>query len=105
MAITRLRCECGLLSAVENIHGTLRGAQQIVIEPPKRMFWLPIIVELVIPRPFLESTGVNSSDASVDAINADFVGSQSDNVAMLDVGGMDAAILLVEEPFNEYPEG
>ena len=66
---------------------------------------LPKIVELVIPRPLLKATGVDSTDAIVDAINADFIRSESDDVAMLDMGGMDGAVLLIKISFYEDPEG
>ena len=59
----------------------------------------PKIIELVIPGPFLKATSVNGADAIVHAINADFIGAQSNNVAMLDVGGMDSAVFLVGESF------
>ena len=61
----------------------------------KRFSYLPKIVELVIPRPLLEATGVDGTDAIVDATNADFIRSESDDVAMLDMGGMDGAILFL----------
>ena len=71
----------------------------------RRDFLLPKIVELVIPRPLLKATGVDSTDAIIDAINADFIRSESDDVAMLDMGGMDGAVLLIKISFNEDPEG
>ena len=49
---------------------------------------LPKVIELVVPRPFLKSTTVDCADAIVHAIYADFVGPESDNVAMFDVSGM-----------------
>ena len=64
---------------------------------------LPEIVELVIPRPLLKATGVDGSDAIVDAINADFIRSESDDVAMFDMGGVDGAVLLIKISFNEDP--
>ena len=66
---------------------------------------LPKIIELGIPRPFLEATTVNSADAIVHAINADFIGPESDNVAMLDMGSVNCAVLLFCESFFEDPEG
>lgn len=60
---------------------------------------------MAIPRPFLEATGVDGADAIVDAIHADFIGSESDNVAILDVGSVDGAVFLFGESFYEYPEG
>ena len=64
---------------------------------------LPKIVELVIPRPLLKATGVDGTDAIVDAINADFIRSESDDVTMLDMGGMDRAVLLIKISFYEDP--
>ena len=66
---------------------------------------LPKIIELSIPRPFLEATTVNSADAIVHAINADFIGPESDNVAMLDVRSVNCAVFLFCESFPEDPEG
>ena len=66
----------------------------------KRGFsYLPQIVELVIPRPLLKATGVNGTDAIVDATNADFVRSESDDVTMLDMSSVDGAILLISKSF------
>lgn len=70
----------------------------------ERCFSLPEVIELVIPRPFLKSTTVDSADAIVHAINADFMGPESDNVAVLDVGGVDGAVFLIGESFYEDPE-
>ncbi len=60
---------------------------------------------MVVPRPLLEAASVNGADAIVDAVDADFIGPKSDNVAMLDVGGVNGAVFLVSEPFDEDPEG
>ena len=77
----------------------------ITLEIWRRDFFLPKIVELVIPRPLLEATSVDSTDAIVDAINANFIRSESDDVAMLDMGGVDGAVLLIKKSFYEDPEG
>ena len=77
----------------------------ITLEKWRRDCLLPKIVELVIPRPLLKATGVDGTDAIVDAINADFIGSESDDVAMLDMGGVDGAVLLIKKYFYKDPEG
>ena len=66
--------------------------------------FLPEIIELVVPGPFLEASGVDGADAIVDAINADFIGTESDNVTMLDVGGVNGAVFLAVVSFYEDPE-
>lgn len=76
-----------------------------MIEIWKGEFSLPKIIELVIPRPFLEPTAVDGADAIVHAINADFIGPEPDNIAMFDVGGVDGAVFFVVESFYEHPEG
>ena len=65
----------------------------------KRFSYLPKIVELVIPRPLLEAAGVDGTDAIVDATNADFIRSESDDVAMLDMRGVDGAVFLISKSF------
>ena len=65
----------------------------------KEIFYSPKIVELVIPRPLFKATGVDGTDAIVDAINADFIRSESDNVALLDMSGVDGAVLLIKISF------
>lgn len=70
-----------------------------------KMFLLPKVIELAIPRPFLKAPAVNGADAIVHAINADFIGPESDNVAMFDVGSVDGAIFLIGVSFYEDPEG
>ena len=65
---------------------------------------LPIVVELVIPTPFLKTTAVNSADAIVHTVDADFIGTESYNIAMLDVGGVNCTVFLLKEPFYEDPE-
>lgn len=69
----------------------------------EEIFLLPKIVELVIPRPLFKATGVDSTDAIVDAIDADFIGSESDDVAMLDMSGVDGAVFLIKISFHEDP--
>ena len=59
------------------------------IEKTEMESCLPKIVELVVPRPFLEPTAVDCADATIHAVDADFVGPESDNVAMFDVSSMD----------------
>lgn len=66
---------------------------------------LPEIVELVVPTPLLEATCIDGADAIVDAIDADFVWSESDNVTMLDMGGMDGSIFFFTISLDEDPEG
>ena len=61
--------------------------------------FLPEVVELVVPAPFLKSPTVDSADAIVDTVNADFIGAESNNVTMLDMGGMNGAIFLVVVSF------
>ena len=82
------------------------GAQQ---GPLYLIYWeevsLPEVIELVVPRPFLETPTVNGTDAIVDTVNADLIGPESDNITMFDVGGVDSAIFLVGESFYEDPEG
>ena len=68
-------------------------------------FNLPKIVELVIPTPFLKATSVDNANAIVHAVNANFIGAESNNVAILDVGGMYGAVFLVSKSFYEYPVG
>ena len=65
---------------------------------------IPKIVELVIPWPLFKATGVDGTDTIVDAINADFIRSESDDVAMFDMGGVDGAVLLIKISFYEDPE-
>ena len=72
----------------------------------EKMDWgasLPKVIELAVPRPFLKSTSVNCADAIVHAIDADFIGPESDNVTMFDVSGMDRADLLIFEPLYKDP--
>ena len=66
--------------------------------------FLPKIVKLVVPRPLLEATCIDCADAVVDAIDANFIGSESDNVAMLDVGGVDGSVFFFTESLDEDPE-
>lgn len=66
---------------------------------------LPVVVELVIPTPFLKTTAVDSADAIVHAVDADFIGTESYDIAMLDVGGVNCAIFLIKKPLYEDPEG
>lgn len=73
------------------------------MEKTKREASLPKVIELFVPRPFLKSTGVNCADAIVHAIDADFIGPKSDNVAMFDMSGMDRAIFLIVESFSKDP--
>lgn len=54
----------------------------------------------MIPRPLLKPTTVDGADAIVHAVDTDFVGPKSDNVAMLDVSGVDAAVFLIGESFQ-----
>ena len=77
----------------------------IALDMWRRDFLLPKIVELIIPRPLLKATGVDGTDAIVDAINADFIRSESDDVATLDMGSVDGAVLLIKISFYEDPEG
>lgn len=91
---------------MENIHGTLGAAQQgtIQLEYMKGLS-LPKVIELVVPTPFLKPTAVDGADAIVDAVDTDFIGPESDNVAVLDVSGMYGAVFLVSESFYEDPKG
>lgn len=66
---------------------------------------LPKIIELIIPTPFLKTPRIDGANAIVDAVNADFIGRESDNIAMLDVGGVDGTVFLLVESFKENPEG
>lgn len=59
---------------------------------------------MVVPTPFLKATTVDGADAIVHAVNADLIGAESDNVAILDVGGMYGAVFLVSKSFCENPE-
>lgn len=71
----------------------------------RERFLLPKVIELVIPPPFLKPTTIDRADAIVHAVNADFIRPESDNVAMFDVGGVDAAVFFVSKSFYEDPEG
>ena len=65
---------------------------------------VPKVIELIVPRPFLKTAAVNGTDAIVHTVNADLIGPESDNVTVLDVGGVDGAVFLVGESFYEDPE-
>lgn len=67
--------------------------------------WDSKIIELIIPTPFLKTTRIDGANAIVDAVNTDFIGRESDDIAMLDVGGMDGTVFLLVESFKENPEG
>ena len=75
----------------------------MVLTYQEEIFQLPKIVELVIPRPLFKATGVDSTDAIVDAIDADFVGSESDDVTMLDMSSVDGAVFLIKISFYKDP--
>ena len=79
------------------------SAKTSLMEKTERDVSLPKVIKLLVPRPFLKSTAVDCADAIVHAIDADFIGPESDNVAMFDVSGMDCAVFLVVEPLLEYP--
>lgn len=66
---------------------------------------LPEVVKLVVPTPLLEATCVDCADAIVDAVDADLIGSESNNVAMLDVGSVDSSVFFVTKSLEEDPEG
>ena len=77
-------------SGGEHAWDALRAsAKTVLMEKTEREASLPKIIELVVPRPFLKSTAVDCADASIHAVDADFIGPKSDNVAMFDVSGID----------------
>lgn len=90
---------------MEKAQGTLGGVQQgVLLLFREEKLLLPKIVKLVVPRPLLEATCIDCADAVVDAIDANFIGSESDNVAMLDVGGVDGSVFFFTESLDEDPE-
>ena len=79
------------------------SAKTSLMEKTEREASLPKVIELVVPRPFLKPTAIDCADAIVHAIDADFIGPKSDNVAMFDVSGMNCAVFLIVEPLSEDP--
>lgn len=65
----------------------------------EEFFSLPKVIELVVPTPFLKPTAVDCADAIVDAVDTDFIGPESYDVAVLDVGGMYGSVFLVSVSF------
>ena len=93
---------CGAHAVCSQRWRTYKGRFEELSDDDARgkCFSLPKVVELMIPRPFLKSTTVDGADAIVHAVDTDFVGSKSDNIAMFDVSGVDGAILLIGESFQ-----
>ena len=93
------------LSSGEHTWDALKSSVRTVGIEIREAISLPKVIELVIPRPFLKSTSVDGANAVVHTVDADFIGPESDDVTVLDVGGVNGAVLLVGESLYEDPEG
>lgn len=66
---------------------------------------IPIVLELIrIPIPFLKASAVHCANTFIHASYADLIGTESDNVSMLDMCCIDSPILFSMISPQKNPE-
>ena len=66
---------------------------------------IPVVLELIwIPTPFLKASAVHCANAFIHASYADLIGTESDNVSMLDMCCIDNPIFFFMTSLQKNPE-